>query len=545
MTLKARAYRPDLNPSPTTSAQYFLYVGLSFDPAVGPITNQTQVKIKASTSGVTIRYTLDGSDPADPASTPALYSGPLLLDGNTTLKAVGFKDGFDYSGTVSQFYGWGNYQNLAIRTLAGNGIAGYRDGAGTSAQFNYPQGICVDASGNVFVADTGNNMVRKISPQGEVTTFAGTGVAGFQDGPAQTSMFSSPSSVSIDSAGNLYVADVGNHRIRLIDTNFMVITYAGTGASAGDDGPRLNATFGSLTQTAINSRGDLYVGDWARLRKIWVEGNVTTVAGPGNWCCGWSGYVGVGVDSIGNPYVGVSGGPVRIIDSTGADSIFAGGIPGHADGPRLLAQFDSNFYINSFIPRYLGGDNLGNLFVSDRNWIRKIDTNGIVSTLASVSRLGTSAPPPFGFAMGVCVDNAGNVYASDILNHTVRKMSPDTDFDGIPDAEEGGMTPFVSGRDDGQIDSDGDGMSNAAEYIAGTDPTDKNSVLHLQVSLGESNHVTISWTSVLGRTYRLQSSNDLENWTGLTTGLPGTGETMSTDEFTSNARFYRLSMDLQ
>jgi len=210
-----------------------------------------------------------------------------------------------------------------------------------------------------------------------------------------------------------------------------------------------------------------------------------------------------------------------------------------------LAQFDSNFYINSFIPRYLGGDNLGNLFVSDRNWIRKIDTNGIVSTLASVSRLGTSAPPPFGFAMGVCVDNAGNVYASDILNHTVRKMSPDTDLDGIPDAEEGGMTPFVSGRDDGQIDSDGDGMSNAAEYIAGTDPTDKNSVLHLQVSLGESNHVTISWTSVLGRTYRLQSSNDLENWTGLTTGLPGTGETMSTDEFTSNARFYRLSMDLQ
>ena len=127
-------------------------------------------------------------------------------------------------------------------------------------------------------------MVRKISPQGEVTTFAGTGVAGFQDGPAQTSMFSSPSSVSIDSAGNLYVADVGNHRIRLIDTNFMVITYAGTGASAGDDGPRLNATFGSLTQTAINSRGDLYVGDWARLRKISVEGNVTTVAGPGNWC---------------------------------------------------------------------------------------------------------------------------------------------------------------------------------------------------------------------------------------------------------------------
>ena len=96
MTLKARAYRPDLNPSPTTSAQYFLYVGLSFDPAVGPITNQTQVKIKASTSGVTIRYTLDGSDPSDPASTPALYSGPLLLDGNTTLKAVGFKDRFDY-----------------------------------------------------------------------------------------------------------------------------------------------------------------------------------------------------------------------------------------------------------------------------------------------------------------------------------------------------------------------------------------------------------------------------------------------------------------
>ena len=201
--------------------------------------------------------------------------------------------------------------------------------------------------------------------------------------------------------------------------------------------------------------------------------------------------------------------------------------------------------INSFIPRYLGGDNLGNLFVSDRNWIRKIDTIGIVSTLASVSRLGTGAPPPFGFAMGVCVDNAGNVYASDILNHTVRKMSQDTDFDGIPDTEEGGMTPFVPGRDDGQIDSDGDGMSNAAEYIAGTDPTEKNSVLHLQVSLRESGYVRLSWSGVLGRTYRLQSSNDLENWTDLATALQGNGNAISADDSAGNTRFYRLSVDLQ
>jgi hypothetical protein len=224
---------------------------------------------------------------------------------------------------------------------------------------------------------------------------------------------------------------------------------------------------------------------------------------------------------------------------------FAGGVPGHADGPRLLAQFDSNFYINSFLPRYLGGDNLGNLFVSDRNWIRKIDTNGLVSTLATVSRLGTSAPPPFGFAMGVCVDNAGNVYVSDILNHTIRKLSPDADFDGIPDTEEGGMTPFVPGRDDRQIDSDGDEMRDAAEYIAGTDPTDKNSVLRLQVSLRESSHITISWTGVLGRTYRPQSSNDLENWTDLVAELHGTGNAMSAEDSASNNRFYRLSVDLQ
>jgi hypothetical protein len=253
----------------------------------------------------------------------------------------------------------------------------------------------------------------------------------------------------------------------------------------------------------------------------------------------------VGVDSRGNPYVGVSGGPVLIIDSTGSDSIFAGGIPGHADGPRLLAQFDSNFYINSFLSRNLGGDNLGNLFVCDRNWIRKIDTNGIVSTLATVSRLGTGVPPPLGFAMGVCVDNAGNVYASDILNHTIRKFSADTDFDGVPDIEEGGMTQFLSGRDDRQIDSDGDGISNAAEYIAGTDSTDKNSLLHLQVSLRESGHVTIAWTGVLGRIYQLQGSNDLQNWTGLTAAIPGTGTTMSADDSASNVRFYRLSVDLQ
>jgi len=229
----------------------------------------------------------------------------------------------------------------------------------------------------------------------------------------------------------------------------------------------------------------------------------------------------------------------------GVDLIFAGGVAGHADGPRLLAQFDSNFYINSFLPRYLGGDNLGNLFVCDRNWIRKIDTNGIVSTLANVSRLGTSAPPPFGFAMGVCGDNAGNVYVSDIVNHTIRKMSRDTDFDGIPDTEEGGMTPFVTGIDDQQIDSDRDGMSNAAEYIAGTDPTDIQSVLRLNASLDVGGHITISWTGVFGRIYRIQGSNNLENWVDLTAALQGTGTTMSVDDSASNARFYRLSIDLQ
>jgi sugar lactone lactonase YvrE len=174
-----------------------------------------------------------------------------------------------------------------VNTLAGSSQAGYKDGPGLDAQFKAPASLAVDGSGNVYVADTNNHRVRLISPAGEVITLAGPleagYAAGYADGPAAEAKFNGPRSVTVDGAGNVYVADTGNHCIRVVSPDGQVSTLAGAKEPGYADGQGAEARFSFPAGIAVDAEGNLYVADTAnhRIRRITPDGVVTTLAGSG------------------------------------------------------------------------------------------------------------------------------------------------------------------------------------------------------------------------------------------------------------------------
>jgi sugar lactone lactonase YvrE len=167
-----------------------------------------------------------------------------------------------------------------ITVLAGNGTRGSADGMGSAASFNVPEELALDVAGNVYVADFSNNKIRKISPEGMVTTFAGSGERGSTDGKGAAASFDQPTGITVDAAGNVYVAEVGN-KIRKISPAGVVTTLAGSGASGRADGLGAVASFYVPEGLALDAKSNLYVADYGnnRIRKITPEGEVTTIAG--------------------------------------------------------------------------------------------------------------------------------------------------------------------------------------------------------------------------------------------------------------------------
>ncbi|WP_460503748.1 NHL repeat-containing protein, partial [Hymenobacter agri] len=170
-----------------------------------------------------------------------------------------------------------------VSTMAGNGTSGYADGAGTTAQFYGPEGATVDKQGNVYVADNGNNTIRRITPAGQVDTWAGNLASGFADGPSATARFNGPIDVAVDGQGNLYVADYGNQRIRKITPGGTVSTLAGSGTAGFADGLGAAAQFNGPNGLAVDGQGVVYVSDYEnnRIRKVLPNGTVSTLAGTG------------------------------------------------------------------------------------------------------------------------------------------------------------------------------------------------------------------------------------------------------------------------
>ncbi|RZJ26989.1 MAG: hypothetical protein EOO48_12555, partial [Flavobacterium sp.] len=170
-----------------------------------------------------------------------------------------------------------------VSTFAGTGAFGSADGAGNAATFFYPDGAVADSQGNLFVSDQSNHKIRKITPDGIVTTFAGSGSIGPVDGQGAEASFYYPAGMAIDNADNLYIADYGNNKIRKITAAGLVTTFAGTGAAGAANAPALAATFNGPTGVAVDADGNVFVADYYNhmIRKIALSGDVSTIAGSG------------------------------------------------------------------------------------------------------------------------------------------------------------------------------------------------------------------------------------------------------------------------
>jgi N-acetylneuraminic acid mutarotase len=243
-----------------------------------------------------------------------------------------------------------------VTTLAGNGTPGFANGSGTNAQFNDIAGLAIDLSGNIIVADRGNHRIRSITPAGVVSTVAGTGVEGFADGDASTAQFAFPSGVAVDANNNIYVADRGNNRVRKILMFGYVSTFAGNGTAGDDDGIGTAASFNGPIHVAVDRWNNVYVSCFfGRLRKISPQANVTSIVVENMF-----GFFGdLAVDSVGNLYVSVMvNGDINYVNKVTAGATFtraAGSSLGYVDGYGEEAKF---YYVSG-----LTLDKNGNLYV--------------------------------------------------------------------------------------------------------------------------------------------------------------------------------------
>jgi uncharacterized repeat protein (TIGR01451 family) len=341
-----------------------------------------------------------------------------------------------------------------IRAVAGNGKSNYSGDGGiaTSAQLD-PVGLAVDTSGNLYISDSGNNRIRKVTSDGVIQTVAGNGTYGFSGdgGPATSAQLRNPYVVAVDTAGNLYFSDGGNNRIRKVTLDGVIRTVAGNGTYgySGDGGLATSGQIWGVSGLAVDTAGNLYLADSVnnRIRKVTPDGVIQTIAG--NGAPGFSGDgglatsaqlerpEGIGLDAAGNLYILTSNpafsssgsNRIRKVTLDGVIHTVAGNgtIGFGGDGASAIsAQFSS-------IPRDLAIDAIGNLYIADtgNNRVRKVTLDGVIRTAAGNGTFGFSgdggpaAAALFDTPLGIAMDAAGNLYIADAGNNRVRKVTPD------------------------------------------------------------------------------------------------------------------------
>ncbi len=329
---------------------------------------------------------------------------------------------FTTSGTLNAVTG-------EVTTFAGSGADGFADGTGTAAQFNNPIGVAVDAQGNIYISDSFNNRIRKITKAGVVTTIAGNGTAGYVDGAGATAQFYGPQGLAVDAQGNVFVADFGNNVIRKISTTGVVSTVAGNPVGGYLDGAATVAKFSSPAAVAVDKQGNLFVADFNNnmIRKITSAGVVSTVAGVKSG--GYSNVTintttgvnaafknpdGIVLDAAGNIFVADLGNnAIREITTAGVVTTIAGG-PGQA---ALVGN-----------PGGLAMDAAGNIFITDENGrVIELTAARVLYDLAGTSGLagfvdGSGVTAKFSTPQGIGVDASGNIYVADFNNNRIRKV---------------------------------------------------------------------------------------------------------------------------
>ena len=374
--------------------------------------------------------------------------GPGSRDGSNSVALFSSPSGVTVDGAGNVYVADSGNQTLRkilpagrVATVAGlAGSSGSADGTGGGAQFNFPRKAAADSAGNLYVVDTYNHTLRKITPAGVVTTLAGTpGVPGTNNGTGTSAKFYYPYGLAVDTNGTVYVADTYNHTIRKVTAGGVVTTLAGTpGVHGTNNGTGAAAKFNTPYGLAVDTSGTLYVADTYNhvIRKVTAAGAVTTFAGKmsslgslnGTGTAAQFNYpVGISVGTGGTLYVAdYANSLIRRITSAGAVSTLAGtaGSPGSANGTGAAARFNQ--------PMDVAADlNSGLVYVAEdvNQLVRKITSVGVVTTLAgqivgSGTNNGTGSVARFNYPSGAAVAGNGTVYVADYRNFVVRKISP-------------------------------------------------------------------------------------------------------------------------
>ncbi len=424
----------------------------AFSTASGLYPSAISVTISETTPGTAIYYTTNGSIPTTSSSQ---YTGAITVASSETLVAVAYY-GYQPSPVTRAQYLIATSSSSFIYTIAGDGIAGYSGDGGpaTTADLNYPAGMAFDANGNLFIADSGNNLIRKIDAATDViSTYAGTGILGDsgEGGPALSAQFNDPMSVAVDQAGDVYIADEWNNAVREVTPAGTITTVAGNLGcnTTGDNGPAASAQLCLPVALALDSAGNLYVLQFTgQVRMIAAHtGIITTVAGSAS--IGYSGDggpatsatffnpYGLAVDKAGDLFIAdtynqvirevkASTGIISTVAGNGKQVGYNGAIPGDG-GPATSASFD--------LPQSVAVDAAGNLFIADTrdNVVREVTAaTGIINTVAGNGTYQTCGPvwgdggPALSAGLcapaGIVPDAGGNLYIS--AGSQIRKVTP-------------------------------------------------------------------------------------------------------------------------
>jgi sugar lactone lactonase YvrE len=332
-----------------------------------------------------------------------------------------------------------------ITTIAGNGIPGYSGdgGAATLAELNRADNVAMDRSGNIYISDAGNNCIRRINPTGIITTIAGSGTAGYSGdgGPATLAHLNNPVDLVVDTIGNIYFADYSNNAIRKINASGVISTIAGNG-TAGYAGDGVAATIAELNGPqgiVFDNAGNLYIGDQLnnRVRKVNTAGIISTIAGNGVGAYSGDGMAAtasevynpdyLAIDAYGSIYICDNANQrIRKINTSGIISTVAGtGISGYSgDGIAATASEIS-------WPGGIKVDNSGNLYIADcyNSRIRKVNAAGIISTIAGAGVAGYSGDggpatsAELNHPLGLILDIRGNILIADWYNNVIRSIN--------------------------------------------------------------------------------------------------------------------------
>ena len=407
-----------------------IYVADTNNSTVRFITPAGQVTTLAGVAGQPGSVPVNGPVATATTATTTTFNHPRALAVDAALNIYVADTGFNELREISAAG--------MVSTLAGGVTPGSADGPAVSATFRSPMGVAVDGSGNVYVADTGNNTVRAFTG-GIVSTLAGTaGTSGAADGTGAKASFSAPTGLAVTAAGNLYVADTLNQTIRLVKPGGIVSTWTGTAGSFGDTNATAKAaTFYHPQGLALDSASNLYVADASNnlvriVNTSAVVANYAGVAGAPGWVEGTGTAVrfnqpsGLVLDVAGNAYVAdTANNVIRQLNASGVSTTLAGTgqVPGSLDGTGAGAGFNG--------PTDLAMDGVGNLYVVDagNQTIRKVTPAGVVTTIAGVAGTagyldGAADTALFDGPSALVLDQYGDIYVADTGNGAIRVISP-------------------------------------------------------------------------------------------------------------------------